>query len=48
MKVEITVKYNIGSKPHKEVFKSYSLFGQWYTRNYRGVRIINIDTQGDY
>ncbi len=47
IKKDITVKYNIGSKPHEEIFKSSALFGQWYIHNYRNVKIMNID-EGEY
>lgn len=47
-RVRIKVKYNIGSKPHEEEFKSYALLGKWIIKNYGRVRIVNIDAEGNY
>lgn len=41
-KVEVLVKYNVGSKPHEEVFKSYKELGEWYARNYKKAKAIFI------
>lgn len=48
LKVDIKVKFNIGSKPHEENFKAYALFGKWYVNNFKRVRIIDIQVEGDY
>ncbi len=47
-KQEIEVKYNIGSKPHKEGFGSYAALGKWYANNYSKVKVINIENNKKY
>lgn len=38
----ITVKFNIGSKSHKEEFENHEELGKWIVKNYR-FRIIDVE-----
>lgn len=48
LEVTIKVKYNVGSRPHEEVFNRYALFGQWMAANWWRIRIIDISVKGTY
>lgn len=48
LKVDIKVKFNIGSKPHEKTFEAYALFGKWYAENFKRVKIVDIDVDGNY
>ena len=48
LKVNIKVKYLIGSKSHTKEFAAYALYGQWHSKNWRRVRIVDVSVEGDY
>lgn len=48
LKTEITVKYTNGSKKEEKIFKAYALFGKWYIKNFKIVRVTGIEVKGDY
>lgn len=48
LKVDITVTYNEGSKRENIEFKAYALFGKWFIKNFKKIRIVDIKVQGDY
>jgi len=48
LKAEITVKYNNGAKREEQTFKAYALFGKWFIRNFKKIRIVDIEVKGDY
>lgn len=48
LKVNIKVKYLIGSKSHEKEFTAYALYGQWHSKNWRRIRIVDVSVEGDY
>lgn len=48
LKVDIKVTYNIGSKREIKTFKAYALLGKWLVLNYKKIRIVNIEFNGNY
>ncbi len=48
LKVDIKVTYNIGAKRETKTFKAYALLGKWIVLNFKKVRIVNIEVNGDY
>ena len=47
-KVKITVNYNNGAKREEQTFKAYALFGKWLVKNFKKIRIVDIEVKGDY
>lgn len=48
LKVDIKVTYNIGAKRETKEFKAYALLGKWLVLNFKKIRIVNIEVNGDY
>lgn len=48
LKVNIKVTYTSGAKKATETFKAYALLGKWLVLNFKKVRIVNIEVNGDY
>ena len=47
-KMKITVRYNIGSKPHEKEFKTYALLGKWMTKNWMKIHVVRVSVKNAY